>query len=206
MYKKLLCFILILFSCIFCQIQFQSLPYIESKFSVHIDSNYNIVFHSKEQVYKQLLKNSRDSSEAKKTLQTIWKISDTIFIDSIYMNLKIKPFKKDGFFIHFFGDSNYYITGYYKNGKMDSIWKYKRIETFSVERYYNCKANGEWYMKYNNGKFGCRQKFSNDINVDTSYSWYENGQLQEIEIFKDGKSFYHKCYTEKGEETFCNPD
>lgn len=195
-----------LFVILFSQPVDNLLNQLEMHFMIKLDTNATIIYHSKNEVFKQLLENTKDSLKAFYKMQSIWPSKQEKYIDSIYTKTIASKNKKNGFFIHFFGDSTYYVSGFYAFGKRDSHWIYKRIDGISVENYSNCIANGEWYKQYPDGKYGYKQKFINGNPIDTSFSWYENGQIQEMEIFKDGKSTYHKCFTAKGEETFCSPD
>jgi len=60
------------------------------------------------------------------------------------------------------------------------------------------KIEGYYKYHYPNGQLWFLKKYKNGVEVDTSYSYYENGQISSIQIFKDSKSISEINYAENG--------
>lgn len=90
------------------------------------------------------------------------------------------------------------LVRYYKS-KKDTL-NYREEKFYSTgEREYvghiisNEKEDGVWIWWYKNGKKKDQCKYHYGINIDTIYHWYDNGQLQQLEIVNDQRKRTDTC-------------
>lgn len=121
--------------------------------------------------------------------------------------------KKDGYFQFKYSDGKISSEGYLKNGKPDGYWKNyyqngklknegnrKNYQLDSVWRFYDIngklsktitykqdKKNGYLKEYDTNGRVLFKQKYLNDIPVDTSYTYYPSGKIKRFIPYQKGK-------------------
>lgn len=179
--------------------KFNEKLYLKRNFDVHISSDTRITYHSKSDVVEKLkLDGMLTDQEILEQADRMWTSGMEYFIDSVFTYDEHENLH--GVFINFFGDSNAgYIQEFYLHGKKDSI----RIHMYTsgekrIERYKNGKPHGVWeYIRKDNSK-GFIKKFKRGVIIDTSFSWWPNGELMEFEVFKNGKTTTHKCFDRDG--------
>ena len=174
--------------------------YIENKFNVKLDSGYVITTHTREDVFNYFTEiENYNEDKAKKYLDEFsWRTNTDVFIDSIYSKDSAGNF--NGFFIDYFGDSlSDYRLAYYKHGKLDSI---EIIQNFSgskeINRYKNGIKHGIWESFNNDGIRGWMCRYEMGMAVDTSYMWYDNGNILKKKYYENGEIIWEKCFEEDG--------
>jgi len=192
-----------LFVFLFIQIIYAKFDYAEylfNKFGIEDTSQYVLIYHSKNDVYEKIEMLPLDSAEKVSIMNLQWKSQMSIFLDSVYQKDSEGNF--NGKFINFFGDSGGgYESGYYKNGLMDSIWMISKIEgSKHIRNYKNGKEDGIWKIFRKNGILGLKKSWKKGTPIDTSYQWWPNGNILEMEVFRDGETVYHKCFSEDGKD------
>ena len=180
--------------------------YVEKNFNLKLDSSYVITTHTKQDVYNYWISNYQKHEFANKNLNTCnWQTNAEYFIDSLYSKDSAGEF--NGVFLDYFGDSlSGYRIKFYKHGKKDSvdirfgclgsknvyrakrIYRYKNGVEHGIAESFNNHGIRRWLTKYVNGEV-----------VDTSYEWYDNGNLIAKRYHKNGKIVWEKCYEKDGE-------
>ena len=92
-----------------------------------------------------------------------------------------------------------YRLAYYKHGKLDSI---EIIQNFSgskeINRYKNGVKHGIWEQFNNDGKRVVLEKYEYGEAVDTSFVWYDNGNVLKKIYHENGEIIWEKCFEEDG--------
>ena len=175
--------------------------YIENKFNVILNTNYVITTHTMQDIYNKLVSEDyRSEKNAKKILNTcLWKTNADVFIDSVYSRDSCE--KLHGVFLDFDGDSlSHYRLTFYEHGIIDSIdmlydcWGGKKFY-----RYKNGVKNGIWESIDRNGTRRWLNRYKMGKIIDTSYEWYDNGNLIAKRYYENDEIVWEKCYEEDGE-------
>lgn len=177
--------------------------FLQNNFGKKIKHASKVVNINKNDFFKFLLETS-DSATAKEKIKLLWPHGFKTFIDSVYFFEKMPP--SNGFFIKFYGDTASYVSGFYKEGKRDSIWKSKGYEFIEIESYKKGKSNGDHIGWYPNGQMAFRKKWYMNQILDTVFNWYPNGNIKEFEVWEKGESVQHECFNEKGDPIECESD
>lgn len=176
--------------------QFDATTYLRQRFDIVVTPSTKIIY----QIYKDAVIEFSElpiSDEEKEiALKVQWSTGVDFFIDSVYTLDENNNFH--GVFLDFMGDSlGGYSLRYYKHGEKDSIWITSLPNgSNKIERYTNGKMNGVWEGTYSDGSKAYFHKYVNGIPVDTSFNWWLNGNLLELEVFDNGQTILHKCFTE----------
>ena len=173
--------------------------YIENKFNVKLDSSYVITTHTREDVFNYWISNQQTREYANENLNNCnWKTNAGFFIDSVYSKDSAGNF--NGLFIDFFGDSlsGYRLT-FYKHGKKDSIELIYGCDGLNeINRYKNGVKHGIWEQFNNDGKRVVLEKYEYGEAVDTSFVWYDNGNVLKKIYHENGEIIWEKCFEEDG--------
>ena len=180
---------------------FDVFRYLKKNFNYDITESTKIICITRQE-YKERTKKECpfNKEETQKYINARWSTDMTSFIDSVYTLDENGNF--NGYLIVFNGDSlGEYTMKYFKDGIKDSLWIYKRPGISEEhQRYHNGRPHGIWERIRPNGSKGYLKKFHHGIVVDTAYQWWPNGNILEIEVFRDGETVYHKCFSEDGKD------
>ena len=175
--------------------------YLKENFNYDVTELTEIIFINREDYEKRKKQTSLLNEEETDSLIKIrWSTKVDCFIDSVYTLDENGKFH--GCVIDFWGDSlGGYTMGFYNHGKIDSVWVKKGPGKFvEYRRYSNCRPHGVWEKIRDDGSKGYFKKFHHGIVVDTAYQWWPNGNILEMEVFQNGETVYHKCFSEDGKD------
>ena len=143
---------------------------------------------------------SPNEAEVKESVNAQWSTNVDSFIDSVYTLDENENFH--GYLINFMGDSlGGYRMNYYNHGIKDSLWITKLPGLYEEhKRYHNGRPHGVWELVEQDGSKGYFKKFHYGVVVDTAYQWWPSGNILEMEVFRDGETVYHKCFSEDGKD------
>jgi len=184
-----------------CNCDFDVSHYLKENFNYDVTESTKIKFINRYDYEKRRKQTSLLNEEEIDSLIKIrWSTKIDCFIDSVYTLDENGKFH--GCIIHFWGDSlGGYTMGFYNHHRRDSIWVKKGPDNFiEYERYHNCRAHGVWERIEGDGSKGYYRKFQHGTPIDTAYQWWPNGNILEMEVFHNGETVYHKCFSEDGKD------
>jgi len=167
------------------------------RFNLEQTENTIVKFHTKESLKSKIDSDIYDSLEVEEIIKRVWPSNLKESISLLKQTVR-KDSVPNGYYLEFAGDTSYYTFGFYKNGKRDSLWINKSSSKLDTTHYKNGKYHGKMVSYFPNGNLKYKQKWNMGTIVDTSYHYHENGNLFELEVFKDGKSIEHKCFEQDG--------
>ena len=196
--------LVLLFTVCFCfsenenNCDFDVSRYLKENFNYDITESTKITYHRKIDFVEKI--KSPNEAEVKEAVNAQWSTNVDSFMDSVYTLDENGNFH--GYLIDFMGDSlGGYRMNYYKHGIKDSLWITKLPGLYEeYERYNNGSPHGVWEKIRADGSKGYYDKFYHGTPIDTSYQWWPNGNILEMEVFRHGETVYHKCFSEDGKD------
>lgn len=177
--------------------------FLRNHFGKDLSHASKVVNIDKEAFFNLLLETS-DSSLALKDMKLFWPINYKSYYDTVCF---ITDQESLTAFVRFFGgDTIWYTIGYFKVTKRDSLWITKRPTYKDITSYKDGKRHGLSQTLFPDGTKAYECMLQNGRPVDTVFSWHPNGIIAEFEVYKNGKSTFHKCFNEERESIECEGD
>jgi len=182
-----------------CNCDFDVSRYLKENFNYDVTESTTITYHTKTDFIEKI-SSFMNEERIKNAVNANWSTNVDCFIDSVCKFDENGNFH--GYLIDFWGDSlSGYTMNYFSHGIKDSLWITKSLGLYEEhKRYHNGRPHGIWERIRPNGSKGYFKKFHHGIVVDTAYQWWPNGNILEMEVFHNGETVYHKCFSEDGKD------